>query len=537
MKDNKKRLKNFLLITPALTTEAPTNLGMLASVLKEEGFSVFTAVNTFKHPLFMDDYVSVVKNNKIDIVGISMLTIQVLEVYALIKTLKNLGCVVIVGGAHATDVPEEPLRFGADIVVRGEGEETLRELCKYWREEIKLSDINGITFYDQDNKVISTPSRCRVNISKLPQPDFEIFQQDLFKTDEGLLKGFHRIYTSRGCPGRCTFCDWSVFGQGVQFDEIPTVMKEIQRRVKEYGITSFTIADDCFTTNQKRVEKFCEEIVKINPPVIWRCVSRASLVNEEMLRTMKEAGCHSIGFGLESGDQDTLIRIKKGVKLEHNQKSPKLATAVGLQVFGCLMTGFPWEKPENVENTIKLVRELWDAVYLFQISGALTPFPGTAIYQEFADQYGFKEYWLKPEFQLRGDQTYQNSTNPYKTSTFYQRNLFDDTYIQEEIFFTYSREYKEKVTELVFTIGLHNLESLYPKNKLKRQGIMFLSKISWVVYKYFPNLEKKIFGRILHPRAGKRSKVEGLRDRKRGFVKNKKDVTIRTRIKNTNPNV
>jgi len=494
---------NFLLIYPTQISETPMTLAMLGAVLKQEGWKVFTCINTFRKPLTVQDFVNKAMEVKADCVGISMLTFQVLFVYEIVKALKKKGFSVILGGPHPTDCPLEGIKAGADIVIRGEGEETLREIV----QGKSLKTILGITTLN-----FSTSNRPRLDVSKLPLPDLSIFEKNLF-LDDGFIKGFHRVYTSRGCPGVCTFCDWKVFGQRFKAYDIDSVVEEIKQRRDKYGLQSFSIADDCFTIDPKRVYRFCELIKGLN--VKWRANSRANLVTKEMLETMKDSGCHSIAFGLESGDSETLRRIGKDVMLSDNILAPRLAHEAGLEVYGCLMTGFPWETPENVENQIKFVHEVWDYVSLFQVSGSLMPFPGTAIYRQYAKRYGFEEYWLKPEYQNFGIQVYQNSPNPFKVSTFYQRTLFDDTYIQNEYFFPYSKEYKKAVRRLVGEIGRHNLQFMF-KGQLAKQKIYFhLAKLSMLVSDCFPHLEKTVIGGLFSGR----SQIELIRDKRRGIAR------------------
>ncbi len=519
-----------LLIYPTLISEAPITLAMLASVMQKEGFTVSALVNTFRRPLGINDYVSAAKEFGADVVGIRMLTYNVLNTYKIINALKREGLTVLVGGPHATDRPEEVINYGADIVIRNEGEDILRDICQYWngRDGLSLETIGGITYRDVNGKICSTATRPILrDLAELPPPDLDVFDIDLFRQSDGLIKGFHRIYTSRGCPGRCTYCDLNVFGQKLRFWPVSAVIDEIKNRIEKYGITSFTIVDDCFTVSHKRVYEFCEQISKVSPKVVWRVNSRANLVNRQMLQAMKEAGCHLIIFGLESGDPETLRKVKKDVKLEDNINAPIIAAEAGMQVHANLMTGFPWETVESVNNNVKLIHEIRDAVYLYQVSGSLIPFPGAEIYNQYADIYGFRDYWLDDQYQEVGIQTYQNNINPYKSSTFYQRYLFDDRYIQEETFFNYSQEYKEKVWEMVYEIGRHNLETLYAESPLKQAMILFLSKISSKIYKLSPKLEMRLGGLLYRPRKGKRSNVEGRMDMKRGFVRNREDVVTR----------
>lgn len=496
-------MKNFLLVYPTQVTEAPMTLAMLGAVLREEGFRVHTLVNTFKRPLEVEDFVNEAFRVNADFVGISMITFDVLFVYEIADALREHGFPVIMGGAHPTDCPAEAA-LHADIVVRGEGEETLREIVRGEH----LSDILGITTVE-----LNTPPRPRLNVKTLPRPDLSIFDWELFHDENDFYKGTHRIYTSRGCPGRCSFCDWQVFKQHFEEYDVKEIVREIQRRKEFFGTTSFSIADDCFTVNRDRVFEFCELIAEID--VVWRANSRANLVDLEMLQAMKASGCHSIAFGLESGDPETLKRIGKEVTLEENLLAPRLAHEAGLECYGCLMIGFPWETASHVRNQIHFIHAVWDYVSLFQVSGSLMPFPGAHIYKRYAPKFGFERFWLDPECQKCGIQVYQNARNPYKVSTLYQRLLFDDTYIQEEVFFPYSNSFKSAVREMVLEIGRHNLEFMFRGRPLKQKLMLGLAKASMFAYDVLPGWEKAIFGTLFHGR----SAIESLRDKRRGIAK------------------
>lgn len=508
----KSKKGNFLLISPTLISEAPMTIAMLSAILKEEGFSVSTIVNTFRKPLSVKDFVQAAKDCKADLVGINMMTFEILFIYKIIKALKKEGFTVMVGGAHPTDCPEECIENGADIVIQGEGEDVLREICRSYPNIKK-----GIL-----------PRKPPVDLETLPAPNLDVFDLDLFRQEDGLIKGFHRIYTSRGCPGRCTFCDWQIFKQDIRFYPISHIVDDIKRRIENYGITNFTIADDCFTINHELVYEFCKEISKIRPRIVWQASSRANLVSLDLLKAMKQAGCYLICFGFESGDPDTLLRVKKFVTLEQNIKAAFMAAEAGLQVYGNLMTGFPWETPKHVENNIKFIRETWKPVSLFQVSGSLTPFPGTEIYQKYVAGYGFEKYWLNPKYQQTGIQIYQNVVNSLAVSTFYQRYFFDDTYIQEETFFKYSKEYKKKVRDMVLEIGRHNLLFMFKNQPLRQKLYINFAKLSMMAYDYFPNLEKRVGGKFyeLFNKQNERSSIEQVRDKRRGILKNKQNIEI-----------
>jgi anaerobic magnesium-protoporphyrin IX monomethyl ester cyclase len=512
--------KKILLIYPTPITEAYIHLGIIAAILQEKGFEVGILENTFKKPLTAMDMANYAKMNGYNVAMICMLTIDVLMVYELFRRLKKEKIQVVTAGPHPTDCPEECIENGADIVIRNELEGTLLELIEYWKGKKDLSEILGLT-YKEGSQIYQTSYRPRINLDWIPHPNLELFDHELFKGDDGLIKGFHRVFTSRGCPGKCTFCDHKVYEQQMKYHPVEHMLEYVKMVRDKYGITTFSIADDCFMMDHDRVRQFCKGMKELG--VMWRANSRANLVTPEILKEMKNSGCHSIAFGIETADSESLERVKKFVRLENQFTSVKMAHEAGLEVYACMMTGFPWETEKHVQSQIDYVKKTWNDVSLYQVSGSLMPFPGTEIYAEYAEKCGFEKYWLRPEYQDFGIQIYQNCMNPLANSCFYQRYLFDDTYIQEEKFFKYTQGYKDKVREFVFLVGKHNLEFMFPNQPIKQKLILLLSRLSAWGYDKFPNLEKKIGGFLFDKfhSADRRAKIEKRRDQRRGFVKNK----------------
>ncbi len=491
--------KKILLIFPTPISEMPTGFAYLSSVLKEKGYAVKAVVNTFNHFLKWDEIVRITEDYKPSVVGFNIGTFRVLGIYETIRRIKRLGITVIAGGPHATSCPEEVLENGADIVVRNEGEVTLAELCDFWdgKRGLSLKSIDGISFKDHDGKIFHNPPRGYISdLSYLPAPDFTCFDQERFRTSDGLLKGLHRVYCSRGCPAGCTFCDRAVFGRTVRYRHIEDVVKEIGSRRKMYDIGNFVIADDTFTFNKKYVQAFCKALKDNHLDIAWSCSTRANIVDSKMLGMMKEAGCYMVSYGIESGDPETLKMTNKGITLEQAHKAVDYAAALNYRIYVNLMTGFPWEDGSAVSNNINYIKKHFNQVYIYQVSGALVPYPGTAIYEEYKDRYGFEKWWLREECQNYGVQIHQNVENPYKHSMFYQRWIYDDTYIWEETFFPYTRKYKAKVKEMAFLIGRRNLIPLIP-SPINRWIIYMLCKVSHFIYEINPHIEKMIVSKIV----------------------------------------
>jgi magnesium-protoporphyrin IX monomethyl ester (oxidative) cyclase len=501
--------KKLLLIFNRPISEVPQGFAYLNSIAKSRGWECKAIVNTFKYYYSNSELIQEVTKYNPDIVGFNIGTLEVISTYELIKDIKKLGYTIIAGGPHATTCPDEVLKNGVDLIVRNEGEETFGEILDFFNSNYlfwsfkKFQNILGIS-YMKGGEIFHNENRPYISdLKNLPKPDYDCFDLEKFKIEgTNIIKGIHRVYCSRGCPSFCTFCDSSIFGQKERYRPLDIIIEEIKYKNKEYGITSFVIADDNFTFSKEYVINFCNKLKKENLNIIWSCSTRANSIDEELIKIMKDSGCYLIAFGIESGDYFTLKKIKKGVSLETAHKSIEMCHKNGLRIFCNLMTGFPWEDASAVYNTIDFIRRHFNDVYVFQVSGSLVPYPKTGIYEDYKEELG--TWWLDKSKQGCGQQIHQNSIEPFKVNTFYQRTLYDDTYIQEDVFFKYTKDYKKAVRKMAFLIGKRNLINDYP-NKFKRYFIYFLCKISSIIYDINPTIEKRIIGKLME-KFGKKSK-------------------------------
>lgn len=504
-------MKKLLLIFNRPISEIPQGFSYLNAITKSRSWECKAIVNTFRYYYSNPKLIQEVLDYAPTIVGINIGTLEVLSTYELIKEIKNLGFPIIAGGPHATTCTNEVLENGVDIVIRNEGEETLGELLDLFNKNWCSSDwskkdfenILGIS-YKKGGEIFHNEKRPYISdLKDLPKPDYDCFDLEKFKIEgTDIIKGIHRIYCSRGCIGVCQYCDSSIFGHKERYKPVKDIIDEIKFKNKEYGITSFVIADDTFLASKNYVKDFCYLLQKENLDIIWSCSTRASTVNEEILTLMKNSGCYLIAYGIESGDENTLKEMKKGVSLEQSHKAIEIAYKVGLRIFCNLMTGYPNETEKEVYNTIDFIKRHFNEVYCYQVSGALICYPETPIYKKYENILG--KWWLEKKHQSHGQQIHSNSITPYKENTLYQRLLFDDTYIQEDTFFKYTKEYKKAVRKMAFLIGKRNLINDYP-NIFKRYFIYFLCKMSSWIYNINPTIEKKVIGRLME-KFGKKSK-------------------------------
>ncbi len=317
-----------------------------------------------------------------DVIGTNAVTMNFLQAIRILQDAKTHRpqAVTIMGGPHVSFDADNTLTAypELDIIVAGEGEQTLQELIPVITTPEHWHNINGIVFRG-NGKVITTPPRSPItDLDSLPLP-----ARHLLPMSRYLALGFPvSIITSRGCPNQCIFClGRRMVGHKARFRSPEKVVDEIEILI-EYGHQLINVADDLFTANKKRVLALCDEINRRGVRFIWSAFARVNTVDPEILAAMKSAGCHSISFGIESGNAEMLKRVKKGITLKQARKAVEWAKAAGLRTHASFMVGLPGESPETLAETRRFGESL-DIEHGYHF---LSPFPGTTI-MEHLDQY------------------------------------------------------------------------------------------------------------------------------------------------------
>jgi radical SAM superfamily enzyme YgiQ (UPF0313 family) len=202
------------------------------------------------------------------------------------------------------------------------------------------------------------------------------------------------ILTSRGCPFSCKYC-YHIFGNGARVRSIDKVIEEIKKCKKKFKFESLLILDETFTIDRKRVMEFCNKIIKENMNLPWSCYARVNLVDIEMLKIMKKAGCYRIGYGIESGSQKILDRMNKRVTIEQAKKAITETRRTGLECGVTFMFGYPGENHETIKETRDFCKKLRCKPSFFYTA----PYPGTVLYQEFRNRiismFGNEEEYIE----------------------------------------------------------------------------------------------------------------------------------------------
>lgn len=313
------------------------------------------------------------------IVGLTCSTFNrgfVREMISLIKA-EDKDIKIAVGGVHASFCHDQILRqYGADMVVIGEGERVLVELCDALEKKTGLDTVKGLAFRENDKVIVNPPHDTVANLDGLPLPDYSYARSFIGQSKMGFL------ITSRGCPVRCTFCSTSSFwGQKVRMNSPSRVVDEMEILISQFNVKKIFFHDDTFNLGISRVKAICKEIMDRGIKIDWACSCRVVPVSEEMIAAMVEAGCRHICWGIESGSEEMLKRINKKITLSQIRNafelSKKFSDVMTTGAFA--MVGNPGETEETIRETVNFLNTI--PITDSPGTSVLYLLPGTLIYE------------------------------------------------------------------------------------------------------------------------------------------------------------
>jgi anaerobic magnesium-protoporphyrin IX monomethyl ester cyclase len=287
-------------------------------------------------------------------------------------------CTIMMGGAHATFCYEDILVEGSpvDIVVRGEGEATLLELAAAIQTGDGWENTAGIAFRHGSAVIANPPQSNLEDLDRLPLPAKYLDRS--VGLDLELQSEF--IVTTRGCPSTCYFCSSPDFwGRKVRFRSPHSIVEEILYIRQKYGLIYFSMRDDTFTADRKRVLEFCRLLQSQNADILWNCQSRVTAIDEELVIEMKRAGCECIQLGVESGSQRILQQLGKNISPAQITRACAVIREIGINLSVYLISDVPGETGDDIQQTLELVRQIRpDDGYV----SPLAYYPGTKLYKD-----------------------------------------------------------------------------------------------------------------------------------------------------------
>lgn len=305
------------------------------------------------------------------------------EIAGLLK--KRIGATTVLVGPPTSQFSETILQnAGVDMVARFEYDFTIRELAEAIENGKDFKEIKGIS-YKENGKIIRNSDREFTTSEDLDRMPFvsRVYKKHLDIKQYFLSQSLYpeiQIFAGRGCPFRCTFCSWpeTLMGRKYRVRSVENIVDEFEYiRTELPEVREVFIEDDTFTIDKKIVRAVSEEIQRKKLKLIWSCNARATL-NYETMREMKRAGCRLVIVGYESGNDDILHNIGKGITTDQMRKFTTDAKRAGLMVHGDFIIGLPGETKRTAEETIGFIKELKPNI--LQVAVA-TPIPGTEFYR------------------------------------------------------------------------------------------------------------------------------------------------------------
>ncbi len=315
------------------------------------------------------------------------------------------GTKIVVGNSVAGSLPEVFLKnSAADVAVIGEGEYTALEVVEALAEGTSLEDVQGIAFVDRDGHIMHTPKRKACDIDELPMIDWDLLDapQYFAKSDHSCAKGLvigeepptvMPVVTARGCVFKCTFCHHVFRDDPYRHRSTEKILEEVKRNIDRYGATYISFWDDLSFASLKQTEQIAQKILESDMTFDWSATVRVDLFGNPrssyekrlaVAEKCKEAGCLSMGFSLESGNQAILDMMNKHVEVGYFSDHVELLKKVGISCGVSVVFGYPIETPQTIRETFDFC--LRAGVY--PSIGFLLPLPHTEMY-DYAKSHGY----------------------------------------------------------------------------------------------------------------------------------------------------
>lgn len=373
-----------MLINPSLPVylripSIPLGLVSIASYLEHYGHDVVIVERSVEK----NDIKSKMQDFRPDIVGISSISYSsstdAIRITKFIhKNYRNLP--VVCGGAAASALPELYLREAEmDFVILGEGEVTWKEFVDAWKGERTFYDIKGLAFLDQ-GKYVCNPMRPVADLRLFPELDWSLVDPQKYYSSFFHCTKMLYLHASKGCPAACTFCANKQFHQGRNRCRDPRhIMHDIEYLVGNCGADGIYFSDEIFLPQRSVRNELLDLIIKSERNFVWGCQMRLGVLKPEDIDLMYAAGCRWILFGIESGCEQVVRNIKKGIDLSLAKPTIDYCFEKGITVQASFIIGFPGETEEQIKQTVNMAKQFSKCLPVLNI---LTVLPNSEIYND-----------------------------------------------------------------------------------------------------------------------------------------------------------
>ena len=358
----------------------PLGLMYIAAYLRKETSHEVEILDCPVEKINHDQLRGEIKKINPDAIGITAMTFTLIDVMKAARTAKEINpeIKVILGGPHVIIFPEETIKnHEVDFLVLGEGERVIRSLLKSIDNPKELKNIGGLVFKD-NGKIINTGRAGFIeNLDDLLFPARFLTPYKKYFSVLSSRRPVTTMFTSRGCPYICLFCDRPQLGKNFRARSAGNVVDEVEECVKA-GIKEIFIYDDTFGVDRRRVLDICAEIKKRGLTIAWDIRTRVNTIDEKVLGALKQAGCQRIHYGVEAGTQKILNVLRKGITLEQVKKAFRITKEAGIQTAAYFMIGSPTETKEDILQTVEFMKKIDPDYVHITIT---TPFPATDLYE------------------------------------------------------------------------------------------------------------------------------------------------------------
>ena len=366
----------------------------LAAYIRSNGYKVKVFdcnLEQIQEHTFIDEFAKRFKHISFRYFGFSSTVQTIKSGIRLAEKLKKVypETKIVFGGAHATSLPSDVLKNSiADYVITGEGELSCLALIR----GDNPNSIDGLAYKSSDKREIIINKSCpRISdLNSLPLPAYDLVPMQLCKPLIGTYKKIPAtiMVTSRGCIGKCLFCS-RIIGNELALQSPERIIEEVKLLYTDYNFRQIIFYDDTFISNRDRISVFCEQLKKNNLKISWTCSSRVDLIDLELLKLMKSAGCHQIMYGVESFDKQVLKNINKNIDPEDIFTAIKTTKKAGIEVRTAIMVGNPGDTAEILKNNIKQLKKLNPDLIQVAIT---TPLPGSALFKQAERKNAIRSY-------------------------------------------------------------------------------------------------------------------------------------------------
>ncbi len=370
----------------------PLSLLQVASILEEIGVEV-QIIDQENECISGEEVLRRLKTFEPDLLGFTLTTYSFHPVLDWIRLYKKeTGLPILVGGAHVSLYPHETMSHTEiDYAIVGEAEIPLPALIQAIQANRLPVGLPSVSYRGADGQAVVDTTRQLVHdLNNLPYPARHLIDNTIYSNILTRKKNFTVIMSTRGCPYRCTFCDQH--RPKYRWRSAENFVAEVRYNLEKFNIREFDIYDSTFTANKKRVIEICDLLVKEQLDVSFTIRSTLMAVNHEMVDALKRAGCHTIMYGIETSNEEILIRMKKHIPRERVLDRIHYTHKVGIQILGFFMFGYPGESAQTIKDTIQFSLDLPLDYAQYTV---LWPFPDTEIYAYYQEHTDFGDYWSR----------------------------------------------------------------------------------------------------------------------------------------------